>query len=98
MVVLTTHAMEEADTLGDVIAIMSRGRLCCLGSSLHLKNKYGSGYAVHVSCDASCQPQALAWVRTHGLPTAAPQARDDLPPPDDSRWTAHTTDANHVRV
>ena len=47
---LTTHAMEEADTLGDVISIMSRGRLRCLGTSLHLKNKYGSGYHVDVTC------------------------------------------------
>ena len=49
VVVLTTHAMEEADTLGDVISIMSRGRLHCLGTSLHLKNKYGSGYHVDVT-------------------------------------------------
>jgi hypothetical protein len=42
--------MEEADTLGDVISIMSRGRLRCLGTSLHLKNKYGSGYHVDVTC------------------------------------------------
>ena len=46
VVVLTTHAMEEADTLGDVISIMSRGRLHCLGTALRLKSVYGSGYRV----------------------------------------------------
>ena len=30
--VLTTHYMDEADALGDRIAIMSTGRLCCVGS------------------------------------------------------------------
>ena len=35
--VLTTHYMDEADALGDRIAIMSTGRLCCVGSPLFLK-------------------------------------------------------------
>ena len=52
VVVLTTHAMEEAETLGDRIGIMSRGRLLCLGTSLHLKAGYGSGYTVDVSCQS----------------------------------------------
>ena len=40
-VVLTTHYMDEADVLGDRIAIMARGKLVCAGSSLFLKQKYG---------------------------------------------------------
>ncbi|DBA88907.1 TPA: hypothetical protein ACH3X2_000146 [Trebouxia sp. C0005] len=47
-VVLTTHSMEEADILGDRIGIMARGQLCCLGSGLHLKQKFGSGYRLSV--------------------------------------------------
>lgn len=38
--------MEEADVLGDRIAIMARGRLRCIGSSIHLKHRFGSGYQV----------------------------------------------------
>ena len=41
MIVLTTHSMEEADILGDNVAVMSGGRLQAFGTSLHLKNKYG---------------------------------------------------------
>lgn len=44
IVVLTTHFMDEADFLGDRIAIMGEGRLICCGSSVYLKNKYGVGY------------------------------------------------------
>jgi ATP-binding cassette, subfamily A (ABC1), member 3 len=40
----TTHYMEEADLLGDRIAIMSHGELQCCGSSMFLKNIYGAGY------------------------------------------------------
>lgn len=36
--------MDEADMLGDRIAIISHGKLCCVGSSLYLKNQLGTGY------------------------------------------------------
>ncbi|KAF9185875.1 hypothetical protein BGZ51_002361 [Haplosporangium sp. Z 767] len=48
-VVLTTHSMEEADILSDRIAIMTSGRLRCIGSSLHLKELYGTGFRLNVS-------------------------------------------------
>ena len=44
VIVLTTHFMDEADLLGDRIAIMGDGKLKCCGSSLFLKNHYGVGY------------------------------------------------------
>ncbi len=34
--------MDEADLLGDRIAIMAEGVVQCAGSSLFLKNKYGA--------------------------------------------------------
>eukprot|EP00926_Amoebophrya_sp_RCC4398_P010200 GSA120T00016294001.1 len=51
VVVLTTHSMEEADCLADQIGILSQGRLKCLGTSLALKNKYGSGFRLTFSLD-----------------------------------------------
>jgi ATP-binding cassette subfamily A (ABC1) protein 3 len=36
--------MDEADILGDRIAIMARGKISCVGSSIFLKNKFGVGY------------------------------------------------------
>lgn len=47
-IVLTTHSMEEADILGDRIGIMVRGRLQCVGTSLRLKSRFGSGYRISV--------------------------------------------------
>lgn len=43
-IILSTHFMDEADILGDRIAIISHGKLCCCGSSLFLKSRFGSGY------------------------------------------------------
>ena len=39
---------DEADLLGDRIAIMGHGRLRCVGSSLFLKKMYGVGYNMTV--------------------------------------------------
>ena len=44
VVILITHFMDEADLLGDRIAIMGDGKLKCCGSSLFLKRYYGVGY------------------------------------------------------
>ncbi|TPX64598.1 hypothetical protein SpCBS45565_g05755 [Spizellomyces sp. 'palustris'] len=51
VIVLTTHSMEEADVLGDRIAIMAHGRLRALGTSIALKTKYGTGYRISIICD-----------------------------------------------
>lgn len=45
-VLVSTHYMSEADVLGDVIGIMAKGRLKCVGSSAFLKRHYGGGYRV----------------------------------------------------
>nr|XP_055026150.1 phospholipid-transporting ATPase ABCA1 isoform X1 [Misgurnus anguillicaudatus] len=48
-IILSTHHMDEADILGDRIAIISHGQLCCCGSSLFLKKTYGRGYYLTVA-------------------------------------------------
>lgn len=48
-IVLTTHSMEEADILGDRIAIMAKGKLHCIGTSIRLKSRFGTGYITNVS-------------------------------------------------
>ncbi|GIY69239.1 ATP-binding cassette sub-family A member 3 [Caerostris darwini] len=50
-IILTTHYMEEADILGDRIAIMAEGEVQCCGSPLFLKQKFGTGYHLHVVKD-----------------------------------------------
>jgi ABC-type multidrug transport system ATPase subunit len=45
-VLLTTHALEEAEALADTIHIMSAGHLIATGTSLHLKSRYGTGYTI----------------------------------------------------
>lgn len=47
-IILSTHYMDEAELLGDRIAIISQGRLCCCGSPLYLKSHLGSGYYLTV--------------------------------------------------
>ena len=42
VILLTTHAMEEADLLSDHVAILNEGNLAAFGTPLELKSKYGS--------------------------------------------------------
>ena len=42
-VVLTSHSMEECEALCTRIGIMTAGRLACLGTVQHLKNRFGAG-------------------------------------------------------
>jgi ABC-type multidrug transport system ATPase subunit len=46
VVLLITHSMAEAQALGDTVAILASSKLCALGSSLHLKSKFGCGYRI----------------------------------------------------
>ncbi|GLD96661.1 hypothetical protein PINS_up005344 [Pythium insidiosum] len=60
VIVLTTHFMDEADILGDRIAIMADGQLCCAGSSLFLKNRYGAGYNLTLIKSPGCDVEAVS--------------------------------------
>ena len=61
-IVLTTHSMEEADALSDRIGIMAYGSLRCIGSSLHLKAKFGTGHKVDlVMEDGKRSTRWLSW-------------------------------------
>ncbi|PHT46221.1 ABC transporter A family member 2 [Capsicum baccatum] len=60
-IILTTHSMEEADVLSDRIAIMAKGRLRCIGTSIRLKSKFGTGFIANVglSTEKASQPEAV---------------------------------------
>uniref|UniRef100_A0A8C3REA9 ATP-binding cassette sub-family A member 2 n=1 Tax=Cyanoderma ruficeps TaxID=181631 RepID=A0A8C3REA9_9PASS len=55
-ILLSTHHMDEADLLGDRIAIISHGKLKCCGSPLFLKSTYGDGYKLTVYCPSAPEP------------------------------------------
>lgn len=58
-IILSTHHMDEADILGDRIAIISQGRLLCCGSSLYLKSQYGNGYYLTMVKDGNLDSDSL---------------------------------------
>lgn len=57
-IVLTTHSMEEADILSDRIAIMAKGKLRCIGTSIRLKSKFGTGYIANVNFSGNGHTQS----------------------------------------
>lgn len=50
IILLTTHSMEEADVLGDNICVLSDGRVRASGTPIYLKNHFGKGYIIRISC------------------------------------------------
>ncbi|CAM9002500.1 unnamed protein product [Rhodiola kirilowii] len=69
IILLTTHSMDEADVLGDRIAILAGGSLKCCGSSMFLKHQYGVGYTLTLVKSAPTVPVAADIVYRH-IPSA----------------------------
>ena len=47
-IILTTHAMDEAEALCKRMGIMVNGEFVCLGKANEIKNKYGYGYELNI--------------------------------------------------
>ncbi|XP_008193592.2 phospholipid-transporting ATPase ABCA1 isoform X1 [Tribolium castaneum] len=74
-ILLTTHYMDEADLLGDRIAIMTVGELQCCGSSFFLKKKYGSGYSLILEITPKCHPEYVTDMLRKHIPYLKIHAR-----------------------
>jgi len=61
-VILTTHAMEEADILSDRIIVVSDGKLRAIGTPLYLKNSHGNSYRLSLIL-ASFDPNVMKDVK-----------------------------------
>lgn len=69
-ILLTTHFMDEADILGDRIAIVKEGRLRCLGSSKFLKENFGLGYLMRCSLSPKAEPDSIFQIVKSEIPVA----------------------------
>ncbi|XP_045398713.1 phospholipid-transporting ATPase ABCA3-like isoform X2 [Lemur catta] len=69
-ILLTTHHMDEADILGDRIAIMVKGSLKCCGSSIFLKKIYGVGYHIVLVKAPGCDVDGISRLIHYYTPTA----------------------------
>lgn len=62
VILLTTHAMEEADLLADEVAIMREGELAAFGSPLQLKTEHGTALQFTLLVDKTCLEEAQTLV------------------------------------
>lgn len=69
-ILLSTHFMDEADILGDRIAIMASGQLQCCGAPMFLKKKYGAGYHMIIVKKPDCVVQNINTLVTSIIPKA----------------------------
>lgn len=68
---VTTHHMEEADVLGDRVAIMAAGKVVASGSTLFLKNKFGDGYTLTLLTSENSRGGEIGTAIKSFLPEAA---------------------------
>ncbi|XP_040293719.1 ABC-type organic anion transporter ABCA8-like isoform X2 [Bufo bufo] len=66
----STQFMDEADILADRKAVISNGRLKCVGSSLFLKRKWGIGYHLRMQVIPSCDPEQMTSIIKQHIPSA----------------------------
>ncbi|XP_058130691.1 phospholipid-transporting ATPase ABCA1-like [Anopheles ziemanni] len=66
--ILSTHFMDEADMLGDRIAIMADGKLKAVGSSFFLKKKFGVGYRLICVKQPNCDVDRVTEVLRKHIP------------------------------
>uniref|UniRef100_A0A8D2KS45 ATP-binding cassette sub-family A member 2 n=1 Tax=Varanus komodoensis TaxID=61221 RepID=A0A8D2KS45_VARKO len=74
-VVLTSHSMEECEALCTRLAIMVNGRLKCLGSIQHLKNRFGDGYMITVRTKSSLSVKEVVRFFNRNFPEAVLKER-----------------------
>lgn len=72
VLILVSHDMAEVEALANSIAIMTYGRVRCMGTGQHLKAYYGGGYQLSIRHSAGRADEAVAWVQR-----AVPGARVD---------------------
>merc|ERR1711879_159711 len=73
-IILTTHSMDEAEVLSSRIGIMALGSLRCIGTPLHLKHKYASGYLLTVNYKESFEKSVVQAIKEN-FPDAVEGAR-----------------------
>lgn len=57
--------------MADRIAIMNHGKLCCSGSSLFLKNAFGTGYQLRIEKHSGFKSSKFLALLQHYIPTAS---------------------------
>ncbi|XP_033240666.1 retinal-specific phospholipid-transporting ATPase ABCA4-like isoform X3 [Drosophila pseudoobscura] len=66
--IITTYHIEEADVLGDRLAILCDGNLLFNGTSTFLKNTHGSGYQLVCSQGEVCEEPQITSLITSYIP------------------------------
>ena len=62
-IIMSTHAMEEAEILSDKLIVLNEGTLKCVGSPLELKKMLGKGYRISMICKQQHVKQVLNLVK-----------------------------------
>jgi hypothetical protein len=66
-VVFTSHSMEECDALCSRIGIMVAGRIKCIGSGTHLKNRFSQGLRIDLLVSPAMPTEVEVYAGSKGM-------------------------------
>ena len=66
-IILTTHSMDEAETLCKRMGIMVNGEFVCMGSAAQIKDTYGYGYECNIRIKPMPQEKQLEILENNSL-------------------------------
>ncbi|KAM4664973.1 ABC-type organic anion transporter ABCA8-like isoform 2-T2 [Discoglossus pictus] len=74
---LSTQFMDEADILADRKAVISSGRLKCVGASMFLKRKWGIGYHLRMQMSPPYDPEVITSIIKQHISSANLTAKNE---------------------
>ena len=77
-IIMTTHSMDEAETLCKRMAIMVNGEFVCIGKANEIKNKYGYGYELNLRIKPMTEEQQNVIYQKYGIDNRITVRRDNL--------------------
>eukprot|EP00928_Gymnodinium_smaydae_P040804 TRINITY_DN27638_c0_g2_i1.p1 TRINITY_DN27638_c0_g2~~TRINITY_DN27638_c0_g2_i1.p1 ORF type:complete len:1401 (-),score=218.94 TRINITY_DN27638_c0_g2_i1:188-3760(-) len=75
-ILFTTHYLDEADVLAERKAVLDRGRVRAVGTSMQLKRQFGEGYHLRIMYESSAPNDAKSRVGDL-VRSRIPEARDE---------------------
>ena len=63
-IIMSTHAMEEAEVLSDKLLILDHGNIVCVGTPMQLKSAFGDGYRISMITDTTKTYEAKNLMQT----------------------------------
>lgn len=93
-IILTSHSMQECENLCSRISVMVSGKLRCLGSTQHLRARFGQGYTIMIKLKRELLAADPTYIQSVGLRMQSSFPSAILTDQHEVMWTYRIPDPN----